>query len=320
LDYLSKCYGFTIEGGVLLCHNIHSGSSEDLVILPEGIRVVAERAMAGFECRKLVMPASLVEIEKEGFKFAEIKEIDFGSCKLERMGYEAFRGCKAKTVLPDSLKIIDAWAATDLVISEGKKVRLPSNLSFICSHSINLENVREIEIDERAVKESTNFLGAIRSGLPNKLGRWVTVRVFRGDTVVNEFIITDFYEGWGCNFIKQDGIDYRRYDDNFDQLQDESCKFQMAVYRVSWPYDLPPERKAFYDSYACKEILKKKIGKGKIVLAECLGMLEKRILPQHLAEILVAASQKKNLEMSDCLLDLIRRNHGIAAKSLDLEL
>jgi hypothetical protein len=95
--------GFLIEGTVLIDF-LRPFPRQEALVIPEGVEVIERGAMNRANCEKLVMPSTLKEIKELALFCARIGEIDFGDCKLKRIGSNAFFGCKAKTELPDTVE------------------------------------------------------------------------------------------------------------------------------------------------------------------------------------------------------------------------
>ena len=123
--------GFNIEDGVLVKYD----GTDSVVTIPEGVEKIGERAFCGNKnVAEVIMPDSVVSIEKDAFEECiKLKTVKF-SGKLERIESSAFRKCKALTeaVLPETLSYIGysafAGCAKLKVIScESENIQMDSN-------------------------------------------------------------------------------------------------------------------------------------------------------------------------------------------------
>ncbi|MDR1642704.1 MAG: hypothetical protein LBT59_23690, partial [Clostridiales bacterium] len=71
---------FTVRNGVLTGYK-PSPEKLDVVVLPEGIKVLRCRSLEKFACKKLVMPSTLEVIDELAFLSADISVLDFADCK-----------------------------------------------------------------------------------------------------------------------------------------------------------------------------------------------------------------------------------------------
>ncbi|MDR1640877.1 MAG: leucine-rich repeat domain-containing protein [Clostridiales bacterium] len=324
---------FKVEDGVLT--GCRCESKLDVVVLPEGIKKLGAFSLKQFTCRKLVMPSTLEVIEFSAFDSADICEIDFGDCKLVYIGAFAFVRCNAQIeCIPNSVRNICVHGAFDLKIGRGIKIKLPSSLRYIQNCAIDVSEISIVEADENLVTSQSGLFISILSSLQICLDRtWVQMMVFRKEQLVQEFIIScEFWRYaeetenfvWGNQLIKfrkcvdltdEKGAKYQLYDTWFDNVRNKQCKLKMAFLRLKWPVDLSEDRKKKYTSYVNLDDLLKF---SKCMPVTCAKRLEGTILLCHLEECLEDAMQKKDLVRIAYLMELINRNYGGNAKSLEL--
>jgi hypothetical protein len=161
MEYMANdgCY-FNEYGKVLRAYYWRGNNKPimmDVVHLQKEIVVIYPGAMEKFECRMLFVPPSVNVIAARAFDHAQIGEIDFTGSNLISIECQAFIGCKAKAVLPDSVRYIGDEAVRDLDLVKGGKLKLPSALRYIGKKAFNLGNVDEIQADEAVVTQDSNL-------------------------------------------------------------------------------------------------------------------------------------------------------------------
>jgi hypothetical protein len=270
------------------------------------------------------MPSTLKHIDKSAFSGANVKEIRFGSCKLETIERMAFTGCGARTVIPDTVRKIGAFSLGNLEIGSNKTIRLPSALRFLGYSALNIGAIDHLVVDERLVTDETNLEISILSSLQND--QLIMIHVFRGEEEIYSFIMCrgrDIDKNrerrfWARPIIGSHGLDFWEYDYSFDKLESIMFKVVMAANRVVWPIELRDSDKERYTSYAKDHYQELMGGKEENIEAiRAYGELD-LISLYHLKALFRLAQEKKNVELTAYLLDLINRKFGSKGKSLKL--
>ncbi|MDR1640875.1 MAG: leucine-rich repeat domain-containing protein [Clostridiales bacterium] len=310
---------FTIDNGVLLDYDF---PELDVVVLPEGVKVLEIRSLACCSCRKLVMPSTLKVIGEFAFEYAEIDVIDFGDCKLDYIGHHAFYGCNAKIKgIPDSVTDIGDSGVYNLNIGKGKTIKLPSSLRKIGLFAINFDGKTIVEADESLLTSESGLYSSILSTISTfREIQWLQIKVFREKQLVQEFVISgEFCSFADCDeLIGESGINYQIYDEWFDKVRDKQCKQKMALFRQKWPIDLSDDLKKKYTSYLSMVKILRYDDNKRYMTETYRRSLVKDLLPCHLAECLEDAERKKDVEMIAYWLEIINRRHGGISKSLEL--
>jgi hypothetical protein len=280
---------------------------EDFAV-PEGVVSIGPEAMECFWCRKLTMPSTLKVIEEEAFKYANIQDIDFRDCKLERIEDWTFRGCAARAELPDTVEYIGAECS--LKIAKENKIKLPKALKYISTTSINLDDVCEVEVQEGMIRLDSNLVFWLDFQIPYK--DWVVLRVFRDGEELYRFVHN---ERWRVdtnefNYIGPQGIIYDNYDLHFADSSSMRCKALMAAYRLVWPTDLPEHIELKYRTYVKDNFLGLIKGKEEDIESIRLFCNAGLITPFRLKQLLENASKKNNIEVAAYLVEEIRKNES----------
>lgn len=139
---------WSIDGDRLVMYT----GNDDVIHIPEGVRVIGTGAFASCSAKEIVCPETLAVIENRGFASASMDKIDFPS-NLDEIGEEAFMGCSSiKTIIiPKGIKTIKRKAFLNCESLE--TVKLPDGLD---------------EIEEEAF-ENCSYLTSIE--LPQSLNR-----------------------------------------------------------------------------------------------------------------------------------------------------
>ena len=124
----SECApGFTIENGTLKSWH---GNEKDITI-PDGVRVIAQKAFANRLIRSVSIPDSVEIIEDRAFfECYQLESVQFGN-GLKEIGERAFEGCSEvpEIDLPQSLKVLKKRAFAECWMLE--KASLPDELQHI---------------------------------------------------------------------------------------------------------------------------------------------------------------------------------------------
>jgi hypothetical protein len=282
------------------------------VVVPEGVVRICAGVMRNFSCRKLIMPSTLKVIEEEAFQSARIDEIDFGSCKLERIEDRAFYGCATRAELPDTVEYIGSDCGLSLM--KEAKMKFPKSLKYIGSRSLYLMYVREVELQESMVALDSNLLGWLEYGVG--LRSWVAIRVFRDDKELYRFVFDDPW--YDCTYIGSHGIIYDSYDRLYQYASSANSKAHMAAYRVFWPVDLPSKMEKKYRTYVRNHFWELFKGKEEDIETIRIFIEAGLIKVFHLNQLLENAAKKGNAELAAYLLEEIGKESGAKPKSLEL--
>jgi hypothetical protein len=287
----------------------------EVIVIPEGVEVIGRKALFQASCKKLVMPSTLKEIKAYAFYQAEIGEIDFGDCKLKRIGSYAFSGCAAKTKLPDTVEEIYQYGISSLDIKKGKTLRLPSSLRFFNFICYDLYDVKVLEIGEKTFAQEMLIEDIFRRTLGYKI--WITVRVMRLGVPICELII---FEEFNYEvFDSTDIFDYKKYDETIvSYIKSMSCKVNAAALRLLYPINLSSEYERYYRKYVSRNF--HVLIQGKEEDIETIRKYDEAglITIYRLKQLLKMATDKQNIEVSAFLLDLIGKKEGALIKSLKL--
>jgi hypothetical protein len=257
----------------------------------------------------------LKEIREKAFYKADIDEIDFGDCKLQRIGREAFYGCTAKTELPDTVEEIYRYGIYQLGLNKGKTLRLPSSLKYFYIPFVGWEDVEVLEVGEKIFTQKMLIEDIIRCLLGLK--KWITVRVMRLGVSICELIIVENinYEV----FDSTDIIDYKKYDENIvSKVTSMRCKVNAAALRLLYPFDLSSEYERHYRECVRSNFLVLIQGKEEDI--ETIKKYDEAgfISISSLKQLLKMAVDKKNIEVSAFLLELSGKKEGAHIESLKL--
>ncbi|MDR1642703.1 MAG: leucine-rich repeat domain-containing protein [Clostridiales bacterium] len=306
---------FEIANGILSGYD-RVPEKLDVVVLPKGVRVLCERSLEEFACRKLVMPSTMETIAEYAFKNADIGSIDFGGCKLQVIEDHAFENCKAKVErIPDSVHTIGAFGMYDLNIGDGKTIKLPRTLGNIGTNAINFAKASIVEVDEDS--QSRLYSSVLSTFKLSRDDDWLTLKVFRRKLLIQEFVISsEFGSVRGPRQLMEwNGVNYQLYDKWFDKVQNKQCKLEMARLRVKWPIKLPVDLEIKYLSYLTLDELLKN---GKNLSEVHRNQLEKGILLSHMKESFEVAARENDGERIAFWLEVLNRNYGKLEKSLEL--
>jgi hypothetical protein len=293
---------------------------QEVLAIPEGVEAIGKEALTQANCEKLAMPYTLKEIKERAFFQAKIDEIDFGDCKLQRIGIEAFSGCKAKTELPDTIEEIDRGGIDSLAIKKGKTLKLPSSLRDFYGIGVSLKDVEVLEIGEKMLTNASFFERSTQMLLG--WDEWITVRVTRMGALICEFVILGDYEGYYSGYKLFDSLDvfsYKKYDEKVvSKIKSLPCKVNAAALRLLLPIDLSSEYELHYRKYVKKNFLKLIQGKEEDI--ETIRKYDEAgfVTIYRLKQLLKLAVDKQNVEVSAFLVDLIGRKEGARIKSLKL--
>jgi hypothetical protein len=305
---------FVIKGTVLR-GLLRQYPRQEMIVIPEGVEVIGRKALLQANCKKLVMPSTLKEIREKAFYKADIDEIDFGDCKLQRIGSEAFYGCEAKTELPDTVEEIYQYGICSLNIIKGNTLRLPSSLRFFSITYYGLHDVKVLEIGEKTFAQKMLIEDIFRRTLGSK--SWITVKVIRLGVPFCEFII---FEEFNYEvFDSTDIFDYKKYDENIlSDIKSISCKVNAAALRLLYPINLSSAYERYYRKYVSRNF--PVLIQGKEEDIETIRKYDEAglITIYRLKQLLKMATDKQNIEVSAFLLDLIGKKESALVKSLKL--
>ncbi|MDR1639562.1 MAG: leucine-rich repeat domain-containing protein [Clostridiales bacterium] len=282
------------------------------VFLPDEIEVIGERSMMNFTCARLVMPRSLNAIWSNAFKGARIDEIDFNGCNLLNIDSEAFCGCFAKTVLPDSIRSLGKEAAANLRLVKEERLRLPDSLTRIGLSAVDLRNVKILDVDERLVTRDSGF--EIFLLMENSFYvKWV-ILYMRRDGKLAYRVPLPVGAYFSNSLINEKGFDCYAYDD-WIANEGKPIKIIMAAFRVMFNEGLKEtkelRRYVLANFSSLMEGFEEEIDTIKLYTDAGL------ITNFRLKQLLENATKKNNVEVAAAILELIN-SRGSSVKSLHL--
>ncbi|MDR1639555.1 MAG: leucine-rich repeat domain-containing protein, partial [Clostridiales bacterium] len=225
---------------------LNSKKFQKTVILPEGITTIGIRAMKGFKCEHLVMPASLTTIKSKAFYSSDINEIDFSRCKLQTIDDYAFDACKTKikATLPDTVESLGKMSAQGLDLAIGNKLVLPRALRYIRGLAVDLKDIQVLEAEERMVARKSGFedLLMYRQRI-DRHGKGLTLNVRRNGALVYRIQLPLFleYSSKADRFIGEESFDCSTIDHWYEKSTNGQFKGINGAFRVMFPEGLTAE-------------------------------------------------------------------------------
>ncbi|MDR1639558.1 MAG: leucine-rich repeat domain-containing protein [Clostridiales bacterium] len=310
-------YEFMItDTGILKGFRRHPDSlaPADTVFLPDEIEEIGQDAMQRFSCTHLVMPRALKTIKSGAFVYAAIEDIDFNHCNLLSIYSNAFRGCRAKTALPDSIESLGEAAVRTLDLAKGVKLRLPSSLRHIGWHAANLNGIHVLEVDERMIARNSGLEKLIISTDGGRLILYV-----RRDEKLVCRVPFPMINGYSNpNYFCEKGFNYSAYDECFEAATGRYLKSAIAAFRVMFHEGLTLEEIKAFKNYATANLTF--LIKGFEDDIETIKLYDEAgfITAYRLKQLLENARIRNNVEAAAAILELLNRRSGAKTKSLRL--
>ena len=238
------------------------------ITLPDTIRRIGANAFAGCSAlRTLPLPSPLEEIKPYTFSGCEALEVLTLPQKLKGIGAYAFYGCAALETLhlPEDVGFLGQYAFYNCRALT--KINIPKNTIHLeTGLFLNCDNLYEIHFGQcRHVSDLIAVLnhallltidfpdGRVKLLIPDFQYEYIE------DTPARQFHQVNY--GTGHLFrqcIRNSDIDFRRYDELFYLTRREDAAvlvLLLAVYRLSYPYRLPENRRETYLSYVREHLL-----------------------------------------------------------------
>ncbi len=304
------------------------------ITLPDTIRHIGANAFGGCNAlRTLPLPALLEEISPYTFSGCSSLEVLTLPQNLKGIGAYAFYGCASlKTLrIPEEVAFLGKYAFYNCRALT--KINIPKNtVQLETGLFLNCDNLYEIHFGQcRHVSDLIAVLnhallltidfpdGRVKLLIPDFQYEYIE------DTPARQFHQVNY--GTGHLFrqcIRNSDIDFRRYDELFYLTRREDVAvlvLLLAVYRLSYPYRLPENRRETYLSYVREHLL---FAGEYYIQKENLKVLRRfaqwgLYTQEALPKLMEFAQKKKKTEILSFFMDYQHRHSASAVKkSFDL--
>lgn len=304
------------------------------IVLPDTIRRIGAHAFSGCNAlRSILIPEGLREVAAYTFAGCSSLEALTLPEKIEKIGSYAFYDCHTikSLSIPEKVTAIERYAFYNC--RSLYKINIPKNAEHLeTGLFLNCDSLYDIYFGQ--CKHISDLIAVLNHELlltidfPDARAKLLIPDFqyeYIEDTPARQFHQVNY--GTGHLFrqcIRNADIDFRRYDELFYLTRREDAAvlvLLLAVYRLSYPYRLPPERRETYLSYVREHLLFAANyymqGNDLEVIRQFAqwGLFTKEALP----EIIALAQTKGKTEILSFLMDHQHKNApAIKKKTFDL--
>ncbi len=238
------------------------------IVLPDTIQHIGAYAFSGCNAlRSILLPEGLEEIASYTFAGCSSLEALTLPDNIQKIGNYAFYDChslKALTI-PEKVTTIERYAFYNC--RSLYKINIPKNTEHLeTGLFLNCDSLYDIYFGQ--CKHISDLIAVLNHALlltidfPDARAKLLIPDFqyeYIEDTPARQFHQVNY--GTGHLFrqcIRNADIDFRRYDELFYLTRREDAAVMvllLAVYRLSYPYRLPPERRETYLSYVREHLL-----------------------------------------------------------------